>query len=171
LWHAHAKFCPLCGKPLAGALVDRRERLRCTGCEFVLYTNPACAAAALVLDERGRVLLIRRRIAPFLGDWALPAGYQEIDEDPRDTARREAREETGLEIEVTGLFDVIFVQDDPRKPANVVVFYCRPVRGELTPGSDASDVRWFDLDGLPENVGFDNARLILDRLTRGRPLP
>ena len=60
------------------------------------YQNPACAAAGAVVDGDGRVLLIRRRIAPFRGDWALPAGYQEIDEDPRETALREVREETGI---------------------------------------------------------------------------
>ncbi len=130
------------------------------------YLNPACAAAGAVLDGRGRVLLIRRRIPPFRGQWALPAGYQEIDEDPRDTALREVREETGIEAEVVRLFDVVWVADDPRKPADVIVYLCRPLGGELRAASDADDARWFPLDDLPGEVGFDNRRRILDQLPR-----
>ncbi len=130
------------------------------------YLNPACAAAGAVLDGDGRVLLIRRRIPPYRGQWALPAGYQEIDEDPRDTALREVREETGLEVEVVRLFDLVWVSDDPRKPADVIIYLCRPVGGELQAASDADDARWFPLDDLPQKVGFDNRRRILHRLPR-----
>jgi ADP-ribose pyrophosphatase YjhB (NUDIX family) len=153
------------------AHVEGRPRPRCSGCDFVLYGNPASAAAGVVLDGGGRVLLIRRRIAPHLGDWALPAGYQEIDEDPRDTVRREILEETGLAVEVMRLFDVLFMPDDPRKPSNVIVFLCRAIGGELRAGSDASDVAWFALDDLPANIGFQNAPRILARLRDGGGWP
>lgn len=169
-----ARYCPRCGGALAPGPVEGRERLRCTTCDFVHYLNPASAVAAAVLDGRGRVLLIRRRIPPFQGQWALPAGYQEIDEDPRAAALREVREETGLAVEVTGLFDVLWVPDDCRKPANVIVYLCRPLPGpepesepeRLVAGSDAEAVRWFELDGLPPEVGFGNAERILARLPR-----
>jgi len=131
----------------------------------VYFWNPASAVAAAVQDGP-RVLLIRRRIEPHLGSWALPAGYQEIDEDPRDTARREVLEETGLQIEVQDLFDAVWVPDDPRKPANVLVYLCRPTGGTLCAGSDAAEVAWFDLDDLPDEVGFDNRERILARLPR-----
>ena len=129
------------------------------------FWNPASAVAAAVQDG-SRVLLIRRGIEPHLGSWALPAGYQEIDEDPRDTAKREVAEETGLQIEVLSLFDTVWVPDDPRKPANVLVYLCRPCGGTLCAGSDASEAAWFDLDDLPEDVGFDNRERILTRLPR-----
>jgi len=164
VWHRDVKFCPLCAAALVMAEVEGRRRARCSSCHFVLFANPASASAAVVLDEDRRVLLIRRRIEPFRGQWALPAGYQEIDEDPRDTVHREVSEETGIEIEVVELFDVLFVSDDPRKPANVTVFLCRPVGGELRPGSDASQVEWFSLDALPTELGFRNGPLILERL-------
>jgi ADP-ribose pyrophosphatase YjhB (NUDIX family) len=126
--------------------------------------NPASAAAGAVIDERGRVLLIRRRIPPFLGCWALPAGYQEIDEHPHQTVAREVLEESGLEVEVSRLLDFVFMPDDPRKPANILVFQCRPLRGELRAGSDASEAAWFALDDLPPNVGFHNDTRILEPL-------
>ena len=64
------------------------------------------------------------------------------------------------------LFDVIWMPDDPRKPANVIVYLCRPVGGELRAGSDASEAAWFRLDELPGEIGFHNAERILARLPR-----
>jgi len=166
VWSRHARHCPLCSGLLVRAAVEGRERSRCGSCSFVLYENPACAAAALVLDARGRVLLIRRAIEPFRGQWALPAGYQEVDERPEDAAVREAREEAGLAIEVVALFDLLFVPEDLRRPANVAVYLCRPLGEELVPGADALEARWFGLDELPAELAFDNGPRILERLRR-----
>jgi len=130
----------------------------------VLYSNPACAAAGVVLNERGEVLLVRRAIEPFQGYWALPAGYQEIDEQPIETVVREVLEEAGVEIEVHGLLDLLFVCDDPRKPANVAVYLCRATGGVLRPGDEESEAAWFALDRLPSDIGFDNYPRILGRL-------
>jgi 8-oxo-dGTP diphosphatase len=130
----------------------------------VLYQNPAAAAAGVVLNARGEVLLVRRAIEPFRGYWALPAGYQEIDEDPTETVRREVREEAGIGVEVVGLLDLLFVPDDPRKPANVAVFLCRALDEELRAGVEELAASWFALDSLPAQIGFDNYRRILGRL-------
>lgn len=107
---------------------------------------------------------MRRAIEPFRGFWALPAGYQEIDEQPHETVVREVREESGLEVEVNGLLDLIFVSDDPRRPANVAVFLCREIGGTLRPGVEESEARWFSLNALPARIGFDNYSRILGRL-------
>lgn len=164
MWPDLAKHCPLCGTELAEAAVQGRRRKRCPACDFVLYKNPASAAAGLVLDASRRVLLIRRAIAPHKGDWALPAGYQEMDEDPRETVVREVREETGLEVEVLELLDLVFVSKDFRKPANLAIFHCRVTGGQLAPGVEALEAAWFALEQLPPNMGFDNGPLLLQRL-------
>jgi 8-oxo-dGTP diphosphatase len=164
VWQRRAKHCPLCGAHLARGDVEGRERVRCEQCPFVLYENPASAAAGIVLDAQRRVLLIQRAIEPYKGCWALPAGYQEINEAPSATVIREIHEECGIEVEVLELFDLLFVPEDERRPANVAVYLCRQVGGILRPGEDALDARWFDLAELPANLGFDNGRRILDRL-------
>jgi ADP-ribose pyrophosphatase YjhB (NUDIX family) len=135
-------------------------------CTFVLYENPACAAAGIVLDADRRVLLIRRAIEPYKGAWALPAGYQELDEEPAQTAVREVFEESGIRAEVVELFDLVFVPVDWRKPANLAVFLCRHVGGTLCPGDDVLDAAWFDLEELPADLGFDNGPRLLERLRR-----
>lgn len=168
MWPQDARHCPACGTGLVQAHVEGRARARCPACPFVLYQNPASAAAGLVLDPHGRVLLVRRAIEPFRGSWALPAGYQEIDEDPRRTVVREVLEESGIEIEVVELLDLLFFPADARKPANLAVFLCRAVGGGLRPGHDASEAAWFALDDLPPDLGFENGPLILQPFLRRR---
>jgi len=171
VWQDQAKHCPICSAELADSEVGGRARRRCARCAFVLYSNPACAAAGVVLNERGEVLLVRRAIEPFRGFWALPAGYQEIDEEPAATVVREVLEEAGVHIEVHGLLDLLFVCDDPRKPANVAVFLCRSLGGEPRPGEEESEAAWFPLDRLPAEIGFDNYPRILGRLRESAGYP
>jgi len=156
---------------VVGGKLGGRPRKRCGTCGFVLYQNPASAALGVVFNERREVLLVRRALAPFAGFWALPAGYQEIDEPPDLTVVREVREEAGVEVEVVGLLDLLFVPDDPRKPANVAVFLCRAVAGEPRPGGEEREVGWFRLDALPSPIGFDNYERILARLARDDGYP
>ena len=71
-----------------------------------------------------------------------------------------------LEVEVQRLLEVVWVGDDPRKPANVIIYVCKAVGGELRAASDVSEVAWFSLTDLPEDMGFGNRELIgrfLDR--------
>lgn len=166
-----AKHCPLCSGPLVPATVGGRDRRRCATCGFVLYQSPASASLGVVFNERAEILLVRRAIEPFRDHWALPAGYQEIDEEPAATVVREVFEETGVGVEVCGLLDLLFVPDDPRKPANVAVFLCRAVSGSPRPGDEETRVGWFPLHELPEPIGFDNWERILGRLARAEGYP
>jgi 8-oxo-dGTP diphosphatase len=126
----------------------------------VLYHNPASAAAGLVVDARRRVLLVRRAIEPYCGAWALPAGYQEFEETAECALEREVREETGLAVRAERLLDLLYVADDPRRPANVALYLCRALGGALRVGSDVAAVEWFELAALPGAMAFDNNRLI-----------
>lgn len=111
-------------------------------------------AAALIRDERGRVLLIKRR---DFGVWGLPGGTQEIGESIDQTIVREVREEVGLIVEPAQLLgvrtsprlDVTFPNGDEVQPY-VVLFECRVLGGELkTDDDEVLDVGWFDFDHLP----------------------
>lgn len=162
----HDSYCSRCGAPLHDRLVEGRARRACTRCPFVVWVHPTVGALAAVVRERA-VLLVRRRLAPFQGHWTLPAGYVEIDETPADAARREVREETGLDVEVTGLLDVVCNDDDPRRRGLVVAYRARVVGGELRAGDDAEEVGYFPLDALPDALGFANNRRLLESLARG----
>lgn len=140
-------------------LIEGRARRLCSGCGWVHWLNPASAAAGLVLHGR-RVLLVRRGVDPCHGQWALPAGYQEIDEAPADAVQREVLEECGIEVRVEGLHDLLWLPGGHR-PANLVIFRCTPLSLEAAPGSDVLEVGWFDLAALPEELAFDNGPRIL----------
>lgn len=165
MWQLKARFCPLCGGALCWERIEERDRPRCAGCRFILYANPAPAAATVVLDH-DHVVLTRRTIQPYAGHWTLPAGYEEYDESPVDTAVRETREETGLEVRAFGLYDVRYTTDDPRKRGILSVYLCEVIGGSLCAGDDAADARFFPIEALPplDEIGFANNRAILNRL-------
>lgn len=114
----------------------------------------ATGAAALIRDERGRVLLVQRR---DFGVWGLPGGTQEIGESIDQTVVRQVYEEVGFIVEPMRLlgvctsprFDVTFPNGDEIQPY-VVLFECRVLGGALkTDGDQVRAVDWFDFDHLP----------------------
>lgn len=162
-WHERAAFCLMCGTALARRRVFGADRLACPACDFVLFRTPAAGAAAVVV--RGReLLLVRRGIEPYRGDWGFPAGYQEYGESPEEAAVRETEEETGLRIRICRVLAVCYTRDDPRKRANLIIYLAQPVAGVLRAADDATDARFFSLDDLPERIAFENNRKILAQL-------
>jgi ADP-ribose pyrophosphatase YjhB (NUDIX family) len=101
------KYCEECGSVLAEILLPTEDRIRlvCANCGHVTYLNPRIVSGTIPVID-GKILLLRRGIEPRLNYWTYPAGYQEIDETTEDGARRETLEETGLHVEIDGLFGV-----------------------------------------------------------------
>jgi 8-oxo-dGTP diphosphatase len=141
------RFCPRCGATCAPDHVGGRLRQRCGTCGYVHYRNPPGAVAVVVLQD-GHVLLGRRRPATtFGGKWAFPAGFIEFDEDFLAAAQRETKEETGLDIVVTGILNVTSNHLQPSLHALVVGVAARPIGGALLAGDGFCAVRWVRLDG------------------------
>jgi ADP-ribose pyrophosphatase YjhB (NUDIX family) len=97
-----------------------------------------------VLDEDGRVVLIRRRFEPLAGHWSLPGGALETGETLEAGVAREVREETGLDVAVgpvIEVFDRIMLDDDRRVRYHFVLidYLCRRTGGVLAAGSDVDD--------------------------------
>jgi ADP-ribose pyrophosphatase YjhB (NUDIX family) len=124
------------------------------------------------LSNDPRVLLIRRGQAPLLGEWSLPGGLLECGETLRDAAIREAREETGLVVEIVdmlGVYERVVPGDAGRVQYHYVLidFLCRPLSGDLKAASDAADVRWFTREELPAlNLTADANDVVLKGLAR-----
>jgi 8-oxo-dGTP diphosphatase len=151
--------CPVCGARVEERQVDGRVRPVCPKCGRVHFADPK-VAVAILLERHGDVLLVRRVNEPERGRWTLPAGYVDAGENPRHAARRECREETGLEIDVESVHDVLF-ESGPGKVPTIVIVYRATLRGgTLLPGDDASEVGFFSPTGLPE-LGFDSTRRAL----------
>ena len=156
-----ANYCPICGAPTI--MRDRfgRERPVCSQCNHTVFFEPKVAVVVFVTDGE-QVLLVERANDPAKGTWALPAGFVEPDEDPRDAAQRETLEETGLIVEITRLLDVLH-RPDPHGLADIVIaFRARVIGGALKAGDDAADARWFAHDMLP-TIGFKTTEIFLAR--------
>jgi len=114
------------------------------------------------------VLLIRRKHDPFMGKWALPGGFVEIDEDLMDGAIRELKEETGLaQIDLKQFGTYGKPGRDPRGRTISVVYYGFVQEGEssVTAGDDAAEACWFDIKKLPP-LAFDHGEIIHDFITK-----
>jgi len=160
-------FCPCCGAPMTDRFVFGRTRRACTACGFVFFREPKLAAGALV-EQDGRVLLVRRAVDPKLGYWCLPAGYVEYDEGPVEAVLREVKEETGLVVRVTGLMAAFHVRSDPRGMGVILIYRAVPEGAALAPGDDASEVAYFAPDQLPHDLAFASTRRVLLRWRCGR---
>ena len=154
------KFCPHCSGLLAPKMIDGWERLVCQECGFIFCINPKVAAGVLIEDD-GRVVLVRRGIEPHLGSWTLPAGFAEYGETIEETAIRECREETGLKIELDDLLGVYSVNSDFHGHLILVLYSAHVVGGELAAGDDASEADFFAPAELPKDLAFQAHRQAL----------
>ena len=107
---------------------------------------PIECAGAVVRDEAGRLLLVRRGREPAAGLWSLPGGRIEAGETAAEAAAREVREETGLEVEIGQLLIEALIWDGHYR---VQDFAATVTGGSLRAGDDAADVRWVDIAELP----------------------
>jgi 8-oxo-dGTP diphosphatase len=116
--------------------------------------RPIVGVGAVVVDE-DRVLLVRRGHEPLKGEWSVPGGAVEVGETLEAAVAREVREETGLDVEVGALVDVL----DRIRPAAdgrtlyhyvLIDFACRPTGGLLRCGTDAIDAAWVRVADLAE---------------------
>lgn len=151
------QWCPRCRHAMTVENIDNTLRPRCSACGFVYYQNPAPAAGA-ILVENDKILLVKRSVDPGRGDWCIPAGFTEWNEHPQQTAIRELKEETGLDISITSIFDIFMGMDDPRTHAVLVLYHATVVGGKLIAGDDADEARYFPLDSTPANIAFQAHR-------------
>ena len=135
------------------------------------YPHPSvtadCCIFAFVENELA-VLLIRRGIEPFKGQWALPGGFMRIDESLEECALRELREETGFtatRLTQVGAYSKVY--RDPRERVVTVAFYTLARWAYVQGGDDAVEARWFNVNKLPD-LAFDHKEIVLDSLARMR---
>lgn len=115
--------------------------------------------AIIMYDEK--LVLIKRKNPPYKNMSALPGGFVDIGETVEQAVIREAKEETGLDIEIINLIGVY--SDPKRDPRSHTVSICFLTKGKgnLSAGSDADDIGLFSLDNLPE-LAFDHEKIIKD---------
>lgn len=129
------------------------------------YPRPCLTVDCVVfgLDDAAlKVLLIQRAVEPFIGSWALPGGFVDMDESLEGAARRELQEETGLDIAyLEQLYTFGGVGRDPRDRVVTVAYYALVKRLDhvARASSDARQVGWFAISELPA-LAFDHEAIV-----------
>ena len=141
---ALTKPCPHCGQPV------------------VYYRNPVPTVDALIHIPGRGVVFVKRLNDPF--GWALPGGFVDYGEPAEKAAIREAKEETGLTVELTGLLGVYSdPARDPRQHTMSVVYIAQALDpDELAAGDDAKEVEVFPIGQWPSPLCFDHERIVND---------
>ena len=149
-------YCSACGAQLLG-----RPPVACDACGIEHWANAKPCAGVLVTDGDGRLLLLRRATEPWLGRWDIPGGFCDAAEHPMETAVREAREESGFEVEVTGFLGLWLDRypdpADAEHPKVTLNAYYHGRAGDQVGSPDpaeTSEVGWFEPGSLPPEIAF-----------------
>ncbi len=160
-WH----YCPQCsGRLHIKEAEPDYHVLACASptCNFVDWNNPIPVVAALIVKDE-KVVLVKRKVAPFVGRWCLPRGYVKTNENPKAAVVREVRTETGLLVLLKRMLNAC--NPSPRNlPLNqLTMFYLATVLdGQMAAGDDADEVGLFSPDALPDICFGTDTRIIED---------
>lgn len=148
-----SNYCGQCGSRISRRIPpgDSRERDLCESCGAIHYQNPRLVVGTLPVWD-GKILLCLRAIEPRARTWTLPAGFMELSETTAQGAMRETREEAGVEVVMGDLYTVI---DVPHVDQIHVYFLAQAVNGEVDPGPESLDARYYKPDEIPwDNLSF-----------------
>ncbi|CAI8945475.1 NUDIX hydrolase [Methylocaldum szegediense] len=147
-------YCTHCGTSLRRGIPegDDRPRYICDSCGTIHYQNPKLIAGCIPVWQ-DRILLCKRAIEPRLGYWTLPAGFMELGETLPDAARREAREEANIEVEIESVYTIFSL---PHISQVYVFFRAHMLEERYSAGSETLEARLFREDEIPWNeISFE----------------
>lgn len=165
-------FCPFCrGKfEKLKTETDGIWRLICSECGYTIYDNPNPTVFALIIKDN-QILLNKRKFEPHKGLWDLPGGFVEVGQNLEAALAQEIKEELGVGVKSAEYFNSS-VSEYPTKyrVENVVgiAFKVEVDSYDFTPGSDALEVKFFDLNNLPELAPFKDVKETMQKLFKER---
>lgn len=144
------KFCRICGGNIEEKILEEKERKICKRCGTINYENPIPAVAMVAKNKNGDILLIKRKVEPKKGFWALPSGFIEMYEDPEIAALREFKEETGFTGKIKRLIGIYSQKSSYYNHILVIAYFIEISAGHLSFGDDAEDAKFFKKSDLPK---------------------
>jgi 8-oxo-dGTP diphosphatase len=157
------RFCPACAAPLPGP-----PPVTCDACGYALFRNPRPTGLTIIRDGY-RVLVVQRAREPRAGRWAIPGGFCDGWESPAQAAAREAREELGVEVELTE-FVGMYIGDYEFQSEILPVLDCfwlaRIVAGNIQlDQNELRAYRWVEIGRTPP-MAFETMTFALADVTR-----
>ena len=157
------EYCPFCGSRLSLQAKGGRPRPVCSQCGFVQFQNPV-PGVVVVIEKDGNVLLGKRLGSYGQGKWGLPQGYIEYDEDFLTAARREVQEETGLDVEIRSIINVVSNFLSPRLHTLAIILLAGVKVGKPCAADDLETLAWFPLAGPLPDMAFEADEFIIGRV-------
>jgi 8-oxo-dGTP diphosphatase len=156
------EYCPFCRARLSLEEKGGAKRPVCLDCGFVQYINPV-PGVVIVIEKEGHILLGERAGGFGEGKWCLPQGYIEFDEDFLTAAKREVKEETGLEVEIQAILNVVSNRLRPDLHTLAIILLAKVGAGELRAGDDLKRLRWVSLSEEMPEMAFEADRRVIER--------
>ncbi len=147
------RFCPLCGNKLKKQKLENedKQRLGCSECGWIHYINPIPVVVCVAYSSTGEILVVKRKLEPARGAWALPGGFMEAGETTEETGLRELEEETGVVAEAGELLGIYNQHTDFYGELLIIAHLARIDSGKPEPdGFEVSEVRFVDPASPPE---------------------
>ena len=152
--HAYV-FCPRCSHKFKQ---EEKNLLVCSHCKYNYYISPLPCNAAIIENENGEILLLKRATDPQKGFCDLPGGFIEPGEDFISSLQREIKEELNCELDVKqiiGAYTDIYVYQDIALPTLGIVAICSISSGDLKPADDTSEYHYVAKDEvLSQKIAF-----------------
>lgn len=116
-----------------------------------------------IILKNAQILLVKRAIYPFVGSYELPGGHVEYGETVENAIKREMKEELGISVKIKKLIGVYSnLKRDPRYHTVAIVYLLKKGKGKIRLSKEASEFKFFPLQGLPRKIGFDHRKIIND---------
>ncbi len=114
----------------------------------------------IIIETGGGIVLIKRKNPPY--GWALPGGFVEYGESLEEAAKREAKEETGLDVELVRQFHTYSDPERDERFHTITTVYIARAEGTPRAADDAKEAAVFTRDNLPEEIAFDHREILQD---------
>lgn len=169
--HPLEKFrhCPVCGSPLFET--DTEKSKKCRSCGFEYFFNPSAAVVALIVNEKGELLVEKRKKEPAKGTFDLPGGFSDLNETVEESVKREIKEETNLEVtSMKYLFSLpnIYMYSGMNIHTLDFFFSCKVKDfSDVRAMDDAAECMWMPTEDIRvEEFGLKSIREGLDKYMR-----
>ena len=130
------------------------------------FKNPIPTVDIIIELEGKGIILIKRKNPPH--GWAIPGGFVDYGESLEDAAKREAKEETSLNVELVKQFHTYSDPKRDKRFHTISTVYIAKAKGEPRAADDAAEVGIFNIDNLPEPIVFDHKEILRDYFSKRR---
>ncbi len=162
------KYCPFCRTQLVPKENGGEQRPVCPNCNYIQFRNPNPGVVVLI-EKKGNILIGIRREGVGKGKWCLPQGYIEFNEDFLTAAIREVKEETGLDVRIQSIINVVSNFFSPKLHTLTIVLLADVVAGKLCAGDDLENLKWIPFSKPLPEMAFEADEYIIEKYQKMKP--